>query len=163
MIVLDTSALLAAYDRSQPEHEAVMRVLRTRSDEPLLLSPFVLAELDYLLCRRVGVDAELTALQDVSDGVYMLMPFEQAAITDAVRLIDKYRSFDIGLADASVVVAAGRSRTTQVLTLDQRHFRAMKPLWGTRSPCCPPTRLEVGTLGGVSGRWGCPPGWRPRW
>lgn len=130
MIILDTSGLLAAYDRSQPEHDAVMRVLGSRSDEPLMLSPFVLAELDYLLMTRVGAAAERAALRDVRDGAYLLMPFEQVAMREAVAVIDKYQDFDIGLADASVVVAAGRNRTTQVLTLDQRHFRAMKPLWG---------------------------------
>jgi predicted nucleic acid-binding protein len=36
----------------------------------------------------------------------------------------------LGLADASVVVIAGASRTTRILTLDERHFRAVRPLWG---------------------------------
>jgi predicted nucleic acid-binding protein len=36
----------------------------------------------------------------------------------------------IGVADASNVVLADRHRTTRVLTLDQRHFRQLRPLWG---------------------------------
>jgi predicted nucleic acid-binding protein len=36
----------------------------------------------------------------------------------------------LGLADASVVMIAGRYRTTALLTLDERHFRAVRPLWG---------------------------------
>jgi len=36
----------------------------------------------------------------------------------------------IGVADASNVVLADRYRTTTVLTLDQRHFRRLRPLWG---------------------------------
>ncbi|MFI6500993.1 type II toxin-antitoxin system VapC family toxin [Nonomuraea typhae] len=130
MIVVDTSGLLAAYDRRSAEHQEVMRVLRG-TQEPLMLSPFVLAELDYLLATRLGTGAEKAALRDVGDGVYLLMPFEQAAVREAVELVEKYDRLDIGLADASIVVAAARNRTTKVLTLDQRHFRTMKPLWGT--------------------------------
>ena len=48
MIILDTSGLLAAIDASQRHHRAAADALR-RSPGPFLLSPFVLAELDYLL------------------------------------------------------------------------------------------------------------------
>ncbi len=36
----------------------------------------------------------------------------------------------IGVADASIVVLAARYRTTRLLTFDERHFRAIKPLHG---------------------------------
>jgi hypothetical protein len=35
-----------------------------------------------------------------------------------------------GIADASNVILADRHRTTTILTLDQRHFRRLRPLWG---------------------------------
>ena len=37
----------------------------------------------------------------------------------------------LGLADASVAVLAARHRTTRLLTLDERDFRPMRPLYGT--------------------------------
>lgn len=36
----------------------------------------------------------------------------------------------IGITDAANVVLADRYRTTRPLTLDQRHFRRLRPLWG---------------------------------
>ena len=36
----------------------------------------------------------------------------------------------IGVTDASLVVLAARYRTTRLLTFDERHFRAIKPLHG---------------------------------
>ena len=57
MILLDTSGLLAAIDSKQRHHDAAARSLRA-AQAPLLLSPFVLAELDYLLATRVGLDAD---------------------------------------------------------------------------------------------------------
>lgn len=43
MILLDTTALLAAADDSVPEHYGCISAIG-RADPPLLLSPFVLAE-----------------------------------------------------------------------------------------------------------------------
>jgi predicted nucleic acid-binding protein len=129
MIVLDTSGLLSAIDSSQRRHESARRVLESDSG-PLLLSPFVLAELDYLLSRRVGTDAELLLLGDVADGAYRLENFGPEDVRAATEVIRRYRGFGIGLADASIVVIAARAGTNQVLTLDERHFRAFRPLRG---------------------------------
>lgn len=39
--------------------------------------------------------------------------------------MDRYAALELGLADASVVVLAGRTGCRDLLTLDQRHFRAV--------------------------------------
>lgn len=41
-------------------------------------------------------------------------------------MIAKYAALEIGLADASIVVLAGRYGVRDLLTLDERHFRAMR-------------------------------------
>lgn len=41
-----------------------------------------------------------------------------------------YAELNIGITDASLVVIAARYNTTRLLTLDQRHFRTVRPLWG---------------------------------
>lgn len=69
-----------------------------QSRGPLLLSPFVLAELDYLLGRYVG------------------------------DVVARYADLRIGLTDASIVVLAQRHGTRDVLTLDERHFRSLRTL-----------------------------------
>jgi predicted nucleic acid-binding protein len=129
VIVLDTSGLLAALDADQRHHERARRVLAADAG-PLLLSPFVLAELDYLLLQRVGVEAELALLGEVAGGAYDLVPFGVGEVAEAAELIGRYGELRIGLADASVAVIAGAARTTRLLTLDERHFRSMRPLWG---------------------------------
>jgi len=48
VILLDTSGLLSALDESQRYHQECAALLGEASP-PLLLSPLVLAELDYLL------------------------------------------------------------------------------------------------------------------
>jgi len=129
VIVLDTSGLLAALDAGQSHHQPAARVLAS-DDGPLLLSPFVLAELDYLLMDRVGPRAELALLEEVVGGAYDLVPFGVAEIAAAAELVGRYGDLRIGLADASIAVIAAEARTTRLLTLDERHFRPMRPLWG---------------------------------
>lgn len=129
MIVLDTSGLLAAYDRRQHTHRQVLDVLEKEAGT-LLLSPFVLAELGYLLATRVSPQAAEAALQDVANGVYELIPFSAADTARALAVIRKCPALEIGIADASCVTIAGDQRTTRVLTLDERRFRTVRPLYG---------------------------------
>ena len=129
MIVLDTSGLLAAIDSSQRFHDAAREVLN-EAVVPLILSPFVLAELDYLLATRVGDAAELALLEEVARNTYRLAQFSGRDVAEAMRVIEQYADLRISLADASNVVLANRHDTHDVLTLDERHFRALRGLDG---------------------------------
>lgn len=124
VIVLDTSGLLAAIDSSQRFHDAAKEVLGGAVD-PLILSPFVLAELDYLLATRVGREAELALLEEVARETYRLASFSIGDMAEARRIIVQYADLRIDLADASNVVLANRHDTLDMLTLDERHFRTL--------------------------------------
>ncbi len=94
------------------------------------MSPFVLAEADYLVTRRVGPTAALELLRDVADGAYELAAFGAADVEAAVGVLERYDDLGVGLADASLVVLADRYDTGRVLTFDERHFRALR--WRSR-------------------------------
>ena len=47
-------------------------------------------------------------------------------IARAKEIIDRYADLGLALADASIVVLAERHSVDTVLSLDQRHFRAMR-------------------------------------
>lgn len=125
MILLDTSGLLAAIDSSQREHVACASALR-ESRGPRLLSPFVLAELDYLLGMRVGSHAQTALLDEVSRGAYQLERFETDDLGAAAKVIARYQKLRIGLADASIVVLGERHGVRDLLTLDRRHFGVVR-------------------------------------
>jgi predicted nucleic acid-binding protein len=131
VILLDTSGLLAALDASQSYHTKAAASLAA-ARPPLLLSPFVLAELDYLLLERVGAAARASLLEEVKRGAYLLETMTGADIDRAQAIIERYADLGISLADASIVVLAERRRVRDVLTLDERHFRVVivsgKPL-----------------------------------
>ena len=125
MILLDTSGLLAALDVSQRQHPLCRAALEA-AEGPLLLSPFVLAELDYLLMRHVGAHAQAALLNEVARGAYRLESFTADDVGRAGEIMRRYGDLQIGLADASIVVLAERHGTTDILTLDLRHFQALR-------------------------------------
>ncbi len=130
MIILDTSGVYAFKDESADEYPAVRRAVES-DPGPFILSPFVLAELDYLVSGRLGQRVERELLEDVANGAYELAEFGPDDVVTAMELIDRYTDLKLGLTDASVAVLAARHRTTRLLTLDERDFRPMRPLYGT--------------------------------
>lgn len=138
MIVADTSGVFSALDRSQPRHEAAREVVEHAN--VLVLSPFVLTELDYLLATRISVEASRALLADVEGGAYELATFTAADVGEAARVVERYADLEIGLADASIVVLADRYDTDRVLTLDERHFRALRKRGGAPFQLLPADR-----------------------
>ncbi len=90
----------------------------------------MLAEVDYLLLTRGGVDVESAFLADVASGAYVAECLSAEELHLANQVIVRYRDLQIGLADASMVVLAARYGTSTIVTLDERCFRAMQPLTG---------------------------------
>jgi uncharacterized protein len=125
MILLDTSGLLAAMDTRERRHIACKAALEN-DPGPFVLSPFVLAELDYLLATRVSVAAQTALLAEVARGAYRLETFGASDVEVASEVMERYSSLQIGLADASLVVLAGRTGAQDLLTLDVRHFSVLK-------------------------------------
>ncbi len=91
-----------------------------------MLSPFVLAELDYLIATRGTVEAELAFLGEVATGAYEIAAFDSDDVRTAAAVTTQYYDLGIGIADASLVVLAARYETERILTLDERHFRALR-------------------------------------
>ncbi len=124
MILLDTSGFLAAQAPDQRRHEACAAVLRDAKG-PFVLSPFILAELDDLVGKLLGIDGETRLLAEVVRKAYLHAPFHDRDIEQARQVIDRYRELGIGLADASLVVLSRRYSTLDILSLDERHFRVL--------------------------------------
>ncbi len=126
MILLDTSGIIAALFADQLHHEECAEALR-KAAPPRIISPFVLAETDYLIQKYGSIQAEMMFLQDIADGAYLVAPFDERDDLEFARqVIFNYEELGIGLADASIVVLAERYGCRDVLTLDHRHFRAFR-------------------------------------
>ncbi|MGH9091771.1 MAG: PIN domain-containing protein [Acidimicrobiales bacterium] len=129
MLVCDTSGLLAYFDASD-RHCAQVSAVVDVDPGPFVVSPYVVAELDYLLATRRGVEAELTVLAELTGGAWELARIDTADLREICEVVGRYRDQDIGVADASLVVLAHRYRTDRLLTLDYRHFRVIRTRGG---------------------------------
>jgi len=128
-VIVDTSALLAFFDTDEPDHAAVTAVLDAAT-EALVISPYVLAELDYLVASRLGVSAELAVLRELAGGAWDLAAFGTEDLAQAHAVVERYADQSIGLADASIVILAARYQTRTIATLDRRHFGVVRPIDG---------------------------------
>jgi uncharacterized protein len=128
-LILDAGALYTQADADEPHHEDVARIL-TSERGALVTTQLALAEADYLILTRLGVDVELTFLEDLAAGTFIAEGLTADEIRTAWALAARYRDLRLGLADASLVVIANRYRTNRLLTFDQRAYRRVEPLQG---------------------------------
>jgi uncharacterized protein len=130
IIVVDTSGMISAVNDRSASHRETRVFLDELGADPnvrLVVSPFVLAEVDNLISHRDNrPDIALQVLRDVAADAYYLEPFEPADLNRAAGVTEYYGDQDIGLADASNVVLAERHGTSSILTLDERHFRVLR-------------------------------------
>jgi uncharacterized protein len=129
MIVADTSGLLALFNEAEPRHAATARVVADER-EPIVVSPYVAAEVDYLIATRVGPRAAAAVLRELAGGAYLLPCLTVDDLVVVADVMDRYADLDLGLADASLVVLADRYATTRILTLVHGHFTAVRTLGG---------------------------------
>lgn len=126
-MIVDTSPLVALANKND-DHHARCRDLLLNAAEPLLVPASVLTEVCYMLGRDPG-GAELEALflEDLADDVFRLVNLTEPDLRRTAALVRQYADFPLGAVDASVVAVAERLNVTTVATLDQRHFRAVRP------------------------------------
>jgi predicted nucleic acid-binding protein len=131
LIVLDTSVALAFMDRRDQHHERVRDWIGAIEGE-LSTTPLIVAELDHLVSRQGGAAAARALREDLDRGAY-LIEWWPTAIHETIAVAKRYESIELGLADASLVALAARLQTTDIATLDERHFRTLKPLSGGKA------------------------------
>ena len=122
--IVDTGPLYAAADADDDDHDRCREVLE-QSEYRLVIPALVVAEATYLIGTRLGAKAEVRFLRALGD-----LDVEAPGHDDWARIaeiVDRYRNFPLGGTDASIVVLAERLDTDLVITLDRRHFGAVRP------------------------------------
>ena len=128
-LILDTAPLVALADRRDPMQPRVEELLQEEPGELVIPAPMT-AEIDYLLGRRLGRSARLAFLEDLASDRFTVANLDAHDFLVITELERRYDDLDAGLADLSAVVVAERYGTRRVLTFDERHFRALRPLAG---------------------------------
>jgi uncharacterized protein len=128
-LIVDAGTLFAQADADDPEHEAVVTLFEGERG-PLVTSQVAVAEADYLILTRLGVDVEFAFLDDLATGTFVVDCLDRKGLGLARDLARRYGDLELGLADTSLAVLADRHRTNRIASFDERAFRAMTPLQG---------------------------------
>lgn len=86
-----------------------------------------MTEVAYLIGTRLGARAEVRFLGSLAAGELIV---EHVAAPDWMRiaeLVARYADLPLGTVDASIVAMAERLKVSTILTLDERHFRVVRP------------------------------------
>jgi uncharacterized protein len=119
VIVLDTSGLFAALARDDKHHTDATAVLEG-DPGPYLVPAGILAEVGYMVETKLGVKVLDAFLDDLIEGAFTFDCGEEdlPRIRD---LVGRYSDMSLGVADASVIACAQRTRG-RILTFDRRDF-----------------------------------------
>jgi hypothetical protein len=122
--IVDSGPLFAAADGRQSEHEQCMEVL-AREELELVIPAMVVAEVCHFVGKRLGPEAEARFFKGLAGfDVRAPHPDDWPRIGE---LVEQYADFPLGGTDASIVALAERLGTDTVITLDRRHFGAVRP------------------------------------
>ena len=123
LVVVDTGPLYAVVDEDDADH-ARCRAALEEVEHRLIIPTLVIAEATYLIGTRLGPDIEARFLTSLTR-----MHVEAPTPDDWPRiaeLVKQYADFPLGGADASIVALAERLDIETIVTLDDRHFRAVR-------------------------------------
>lgn len=130
VLVADTSGVVAALDPRVPESVGARRALDQAG--AIAISPVLLSELDHVARRELGPARASRAIDWIArlvrEGRLLLPMVDAGLIETAQRVRRHYADLDLDLADAVTVALAERLETNEILTLDRRDFRAIRPL-----------------------------------
>lgn len=119
VITLDTSAILAALNRGDADHDRAREALLGERG-PLVVPTGILAEAGYMIEADLGPDVLRQFVEDADAGHYRI----DCGDGDLRRIVDLLETFDdlrLGFADACVIACAERNGG-RVLTFDDRDF-----------------------------------------
>jgi predicted nucleic acid-binding protein len=119
VIVLDTSAIFAAANIGDRDHEVIVAEIE-RDPGPYIVPAGILAECTYMLQRALGFDAVDAFVEDLESHGFTL-ECGDADITRIRALLRRYRDLPLDFADAAVIACAERIGGKAVTT-DHRHF-----------------------------------------
>jgi predicted nucleic acid-binding protein len=90
-----------------------------------VIPALVVAEATYFVGKHLGPRAEARFLRGLEQ--YEVIAPTPADFLRMAELVEQYADFPLGGTDASVIALAERLGAETVITLDRRHFGAVRP------------------------------------
>ncbi|MHB8452981.1 MAG: type II toxin-antitoxin system VapC family toxin [Mycobacteriales bacterium] len=126
MLIVDSGPLYAAAATRDRNHARSVELLSAAA-RPLLVPALVVTEVCYLLCNRLGPQAELAFMRSIAAGELVVEPVLDADWDRIAELTERYLDIPLGVVDASVVALAERHGVKTLASLDHRHISVVRP------------------------------------
>ncbi len=133
-VLIDTGPIVAILSRQDSAHDICVAAMRTIRS-PLLTCWPVVTEAAWLL--RAYPAAVETLLQSFDCQPFELLPLTSGDLPAISRILKKYASLPLQLADATLVHLAQREGIDTIFTLDRRDFSVITPSRGRRLTIIP--------------------------
>ncbi len=124
--IVDTGFLFALANAKDQHHAQVYDLARTLTDK-IILPVTVLPEICYLLDSHLGHAAMRQFLQRVQSDAMQIEQITSVDLNRVREILDICADTRIDFVDGTIVALAERLNVTRILTLDQRHFRLVRP------------------------------------
>lgn len=125
-LLVDSSFLVALYDRDADEHAAV-KVVAELYRGNFLVPQVVLTEVSYLLQREMGVRGVMEFLEDLIESQPGLQEITLEDLERVKDIMQQYESSRFDLVDCCIMALAERLNIVTVCTLDLRDFVVFRP------------------------------------
>lgn len=126
MILADTNVVVSTLVATEPTHARVASWLAINR-EPIGMLSLVLAEVSHFLHRAGAWDAEEGLVERISSGRALVLDPVTADCARALEIMRQYRDLHLGIVDTVLMAMAERLDVRTILTLDHRHFGAVRP------------------------------------
>jgi hypothetical protein len=126
VILVDTNFLVAianGHDRYHTECLALAATIQTGFIVPVTVLP----EAAYLIHDRLGHHVMREFIRQMTGPSWTIESLKADDLTRALEVLEIYRDNNLDFVDATLVAIAERLNIQRVLTLDQRHFRVIRP------------------------------------
>lgn len=124
-ILLDTGVLYAYYDRRDDWHTRSRELIEAEAGGLIVPAP-VIPEVDHLLGRRLGSEAQALFYRGLAEGAFFVADLPQDSYARVLELNKKYKDLRLGFVDAAVLATAEHLGLGRVATTDRRHFGAVQ-------------------------------------
>jgi predicted nucleic acid-binding protein len=117
IVIVDTCAVIAIFDRRHPSNMQLKKLLLTE-DNLYIIPSTVVTEACYILNTRFGVKFEIS---------FIFEPVQFEDLERIIELLEKYKDLNLGYCDSAIIAISERFGTNKILTLDRKHFNVVIP------------------------------------
>lgn len=123
--LMDTGFILALLTTDDVHHRDCRAAIDLESNA--LVPLVVLPEVAYMVIRDMGYRPFITFMRSTLNNRSQLREASADDLARAVEIMEQYADSRIDYVDCVIAAMAERLEITRILTIDQRHFRMLRP------------------------------------